>query len=169
MALSLSLSLTLPPPCADTHSRALTPHHTRTQTRLPRTYLLPPPLPCASWCCLIHFSAPSTHRLRLGAGGAGLDIYLPVQATSYTVDLEAACSAKNHKQEDSEAGSRSTNTHCGAFSAKRRTQQPFSSSRFLIPRTVLLELRLKKKKKNREPIRSLRSTPAFPLDRAAKT
>lgn len=78
------------------HSHTLARTRARTQTRLPRT--LPP-----SWCCLIHFSTPSTHKLQLEAGGAGLDIYNQEQATSYT-QTGPTCSAKTTSKKTPKPG-----------------------------------------------------------------
>lgn len=100
-------SNSLPPPSSDTVTLTLTHAHACAHTNTS-----PPHTPPASWRCLIHFCTPSTHWLQLEAGGAGLDIYLQEQATSYT-QTGPTCSA-NHKQEDSEAGSRSTNIYPGA-------------------------------------------------------
>lgn len=85
----------LPPP-SHSHSHTLARTRARTQTRLPRT--LPP-----SWCCLIHFSTPSTHKLQLEAGGAGLDIYNQEQATSYT-QTGPTCSAKTTSKKTPKPG-----------------------------------------------------------------
>lgn len=122
------------PPCADTLARVHA-HTSRESERgekktgLPRTYLLlvapapPPPraqpLPYPSRrCCLIH----STHRA--GEGGGGVGYIPPGVGHELHSDWNSLAVRKDHKQEDSEAGSRSTNIHSGAFWREEETQTP---------------------------------------------
>lgn len=108
-SVSLPSSSDSPPPSlpcslrADTLTLALPCAH----ARLLRTHTHTPSCPSLSRR-LIHSAAPSTHRF--GAGrGAGWDINLPRGGHELHSDW-THLQCKDHKQEDSEAGSRSTNT-----------------------------------------------------------
>lgn len=87
----------LPPPCADIVT--LTLSHARAHAHKHVSPAHSPP----SWCCLIHFSTPSTHKLQLEAGGAGLDIYDQEEATSYT-QTGPTCSAKTTSKKTPKPG-----------------------------------------------------------------
>lgn len=75
-------SLLPPPSSVRWHSH----FHTYTRTRAHTWTLLPRRLP-PSWCCLIHFSTPSTHWLQLEQGGRGW-IYTSKRRPQATLRLD---------------------------------------------------------------------------------
>lgn len=121
------------PPCADTLARVHA-HTSRESEReekktdLPRTYLLlvAPPPPAPRPAPPLPVSAVLSHSLHAPSrkGGGGVGYIPPGVGHELHSDWNSLAVRKDHKQEDSEAGSRSTNIHSGAFWREEETQTP---------------------------------------------
>lgn len=122
------------PPCADTLARART--HTLPERARERRKKLVSHARTYYSSLLLLPSSPSPSPSRLGgavsftprtvqeSGGGGVGYIPPGVGHELHSDWNSLAVRKDHKQEDSEAGSRSTNIHSGAFWREEETQTP---------------------------------------------